>query len=409
MLIADKCRSCSPDQIFVPYEFLISTLSPSGDNVQATWRQVECNPPGSIVVDVDQYRATLGGYIRVAFLNVAGSGAIETVELKGSNDNNWQEMENSFGARWELSILPDAPLDLRITTSDGEVVEMPRAITRGGATGRFETSAQVGGAAAMAVAPSPELTPPSREFPPPSPEPVLIVAEPPSPELSPPSREFPPPSPEPVSIVAEPPLPELFPPSREFPPPSPEPVLIVAEPPLPELSPVVTEPAPAPEEEQVAATSPPPAEPTPEEETSVAPTTETCENNVLDVLESAPELSNTLSVIDPNLSAVLQDANSAVTIFAPVNSAWQDISPTRRQEIISGLIRVGPVPVNPRATPNEQGEIVVEVQMYNGDTLEVVGLNDGFLVRGPSGNEAQVTRTERACNGAVNFISELPS
>lgn len=44
--------------------------------------QVECAPTSPIVVDVDTYRTTQGGYLRLDLQDVAGSGALASVELR---------------------------------------------------------------------------------------------------------------------------------------------------------------------------------------------------------------------------------------------------------------------------------------------------------------------------------------
>ncbi len=46
--------------------------------------QVECNPSGNITLDIDQYRANEGGYIRLAVEQVAGDAAVQAVELRRS-------------------------------------------------------------------------------------------------------------------------------------------------------------------------------------------------------------------------------------------------------------------------------------------------------------------------------------
>jgi hypothetical protein len=45
---------------------------------------VDCEPDGNIVVDVDQFRTSDGGYARLALKSVAGSGDLTSVELRRS-------------------------------------------------------------------------------------------------------------------------------------------------------------------------------------------------------------------------------------------------------------------------------------------------------------------------------------
>ncbi len=44
--------------------------------------QVSCNPPGLIVVDVQQLRTTAGGYIKLALDSVKGSGQLTGIALR---------------------------------------------------------------------------------------------------------------------------------------------------------------------------------------------------------------------------------------------------------------------------------------------------------------------------------------
>ena len=44
--------------------------------------QVSCNPPGLIVVDVQQLRTSAGGYIKLALNSVKGPGALTGVALR---------------------------------------------------------------------------------------------------------------------------------------------------------------------------------------------------------------------------------------------------------------------------------------------------------------------------------------
>lgn len=50
------------------------------------FKQVDCDPPGSIVVNVDTYRPTEGGYLRLDLQQVAGTGALAGVGLRKSTN-----------------------------------------------------------------------------------------------------------------------------------------------------------------------------------------------------------------------------------------------------------------------------------------------------------------------------------
>ena len=47
--------------------------------------QVNCKPPGGIQIRLIQYRPTLGGYLKLAVLDVAGSGGLTAVGVNSAN------------------------------------------------------------------------------------------------------------------------------------------------------------------------------------------------------------------------------------------------------------------------------------------------------------------------------------
>ena len=50
---------------------------------------------------------------------VAGRGAVKTVQVKGSDSSSWQTLNNIWGAAWETSYVPKPPLDFRIQDDTG--------------------------------------------------------------------------------------------------------------------------------------------------------------------------------------------------------------------------------------------------------------------------------------------------
>lgn len=46
--------------------------------------QVDCTPPGNLVIRVLQYRAASGGYLKLTPLQTAGVGAVSKIEYKQS-------------------------------------------------------------------------------------------------------------------------------------------------------------------------------------------------------------------------------------------------------------------------------------------------------------------------------------
>ena len=128
-------------------------------------RRVDCTPPSSITVDVDNNYGA-GQWIRMmvevrsfawrhvqklctmkissgkssvfvpepcidrlllsidqsAWVQEAGGrGSINLVQIKGQN-TDWQSMNNYWGAAWELANCPEPPLDLRVVADSGQEV-----------------------------------------------------------------------------------------------------------------------------------------------------------------------------------------------------------------------------------------------------------------------------------------------
>eukprot|EP00879_Flechtneria_rotunda_P012123 GHRR01012661.1.p1 GENE.GHRR01012661.1~~GHRR01012661.1.p1 ORF type:complete len:114 (+),score=31.30 GHRR01012661.1:935-1276(+) len=106
------------------------------------YRQVPCKVAGNIVVNVDTYRATAGGYIKLSLKNVAGSGGITSVQLAQTGSTAYRPMNNTYGAEWEISIVPAPPLDIKVTNQQGQSVVLRGIITKAGQTGAFKSAVQ---------------------------------------------------------------------------------------------------------------------------------------------------------------------------------------------------------------------------------------------------------------------------
>jgi len=455
--VADSCSDCSSDTIVIHSSLAITLTGSPNKNIPISWRQIPCQPPGGIIIDVDRYRVDAGGYIRLAFLNVAGSGEVEKVELKGSmeSESQWRVMENGWGARYEVSRFPATPLDLRVTTPEGVVV-MREVLEDPGETGRFLSAEQVGvvpsrsddGGGVMeatllpiTLLPAPEpaelvllpLLAPAGEVPPkrrkgsgrkiivPAVEEAITVSLPPIPEA--PILEaitFPPVDEVKLPLLSSPPSLE-----RDAPTASLAPALEVETDLIPALAPALEVeidliPALAPEveveeEEEPIVASPPPPKASP-------PPVNTCEGNLYQIIQDIPQLSTFASYVNQTgYASLLEDASDSLTVFAPINSAWpriqSELTTANRtnslEDVIAYLIRVGPVAIDPNAVPNAAGEIIIEVETVGGEVLFVVSKGGSFLVRGVGSDDdddddAELRSTERGCNGAVNILSAVP-
>lgn len=162
-------------------------------SVGVRYRRVECAPVDPLTIHIDAYRATAGGWLRLALKNVAGDAQIASIELApavaadlssattffkpevrlggrahrsassvgGAAGGVWRRMNNMYGAAWELNGVPAPPLHMRITNAAGRAIVIADAITRAGELGDIETHAQfLTGPYAKAGSSSAPLTPP---------------------------------------------------------------------------------------------------------------------------------------------------------------------------------------------------------------------------------------------------------
>ncbi|KFM27098.1 Expansin-B1 [Auxenochlorella protothecoides] len=150
-LVTDNCDGCDLSQIYVSPTAYAKSFSPSIGLATGRATAVPCAPPGDIVVRIDTFRPTLGGYLRLVLLSVAGQGPIDSVELRTSgSQGDWAPLARSFGAAWDASSLPSLPLDIRITRG-GDTLIVQSAITEEGQLGDIQTGVQFGGASSGLV------------------------------------------------------------------------------------------------------------------------------------------------------------------------------------------------------------------------------------------------------------------
>ncbi|KAL4440660.1 hypothetical protein ABPG77_000369 [Micractinium sp. CCAP 211/92] len=178
VLIIDFCSGCGAGAIYLaPAAYAKMAPGLPLGQVSGRFRRVNCNPPGNVQVHVDTYRATEGGWLRLALTQVAGAGDIASIQLAPSQSPEaWRPMQRSFGATWELSSLPPPPLDLKATDATGQTVVARQVLQQAGQTGDVPTSTQFQASAALAAAlgqPAPAAAVPPALPPPPAPAPAL--------------------------------------------------------------------------------------------------------------------------------------------------------------------------------------------------------------------------------------------
>lgn len=152
-MITDRCvNDCSENNINLHAFAFEKLASNQFGRIDIMYRLVECDPVDHVTVNVDQYRESAGGWMRVTFRNVYGDGALVRVEAsdalnvdKKTGKQNWFPMKNTFGAVWEISGLNTSPFKFRLTNSDGQTVILsPSKNITEGFTGSLETTSKFG-------------------------------------------------------------------------------------------------------------------------------------------------------------------------------------------------------------------------------------------------------------------------
>lgn len=67
-----------------------------------------------------------------------GRGSIKTVQVKSASSDSWQDMNNPWGAFWELSSAPQPPLDFKFVCDDGEEVTASDVVSESGLSGGLD-------------------------------------------------------------------------------------------------------------------------------------------------------------------------------------------------------------------------------------------------------------------------------
>lgn len=141
VMVYDTCKDCATNQLNLNAAVFDAMAPLDLGNMPIMYRRVACPFSGNIVVRVNNYRSTAGGWLRLALRNVAGMADVSSVQLARAGTANWIPMNNTFGANWELSKLPSPPLDLRVSTKSGQSVVISGVI-REGVSGNIATTVQ---------------------------------------------------------------------------------------------------------------------------------------------------------------------------------------------------------------------------------------------------------------------------
>ncbi|KAH7619768.1 putative expansin-A17 [Nannochloris sp. 'desiccata'] len=130
-MITDKCPECGDNHIDVQAQAFAKISKPELGRIKIAYRHVECAVPGDLKVSVKDF-AGANGWIRLSVDDTGGRGAVKELYVKGSGQNEWRAMDNTWGAAWELSSAPAPPLAFKFVCDDGEEVIAEDVVTQNG-------------------------------------------------------------------------------------------------------------------------------------------------------------------------------------------------------------------------------------------------------------------------------------
>jgi len=137
--VVDDCDECAANQVNLQAPPFAKLASPHIGRISIEYREVPCAFPGNVVMRVDSYRASGGGWVRLLFKNINGA-PLDKVELAKAGTGAFRPMKNGFGAAFEASRLPELPWDIRLTNTEGKTLLLTKAMTAD-KTGDVETAA----------------------------------------------------------------------------------------------------------------------------------------------------------------------------------------------------------------------------------------------------------------------------
>ncbi|KAK9824717.1 hypothetical protein WJX74_000925 [Apatococcus lobatus] len=139
VMITDECPECAPDQIDVQALSFDKIAPLINGRIQTQYRRVTCTPPDAAWVRIDGNNGP-GLWLRLWIVNVAGSGGVTAVSIRGPDQVEYP-MTNTFGAAWEIGSAPQFPADLIVSTDDSQQLIFFGAVTVG-QTGYVQTASQ---------------------------------------------------------------------------------------------------------------------------------------------------------------------------------------------------------------------------------------------------------------------------
>ncbi|KAK9916962.1 hypothetical protein WJX75_009263 [Coccomyxa subellipsoidea] len=122
IMISDVCEPCNPggdNQIDLQALTFLKIAPWYGGRINIKYRRVDCTPPSSIKLQLLNVNGD-GLWLLMTVQEVAGTGSISHVEVKGYDGDSWVGLSNHWGAAWEIANAPNYPLDIRIVNDKGQ-------------------------------------------------------------------------------------------------------------------------------------------------------------------------------------------------------------------------------------------------------------------------------------------------
>lgn len=154
--MTDECPECGSDHWDLQALIFAQMASPPVGRVAIQYRRVACAPPKDMELHIDSNRGA-GGWMRLFVSDVANLGTVRAVSI--GSEGSWYNLNNIWGAAWELGWTPAPPLDLRITDEGGKMLVARQVITVSGQVGVMPLGVQFSVEGANTATSSLDVTP----------------------------------------------------------------------------------------------------------------------------------------------------------------------------------------------------------------------------------------------------------
>lgn len=138
--------------------------------------------------------------------------------------------------------------------------------------------------------------------------------------------------------------------------------------------------------------------------------------DIVDAAVGAPDLSTLVTAVTAAELVELLRSNGPFTVLAPINSAFADIQGTvdvllqpenkaDLQDVLAYHVIEGRLPSGRVTSLARRNALGADVEMLNGDTINILAVNGELIITDGAGNESKIIATDiTTSNGVVHLI-----